>query len=273
MKKIGLIAGNGQFPILFSKAASAMGYTVVAVAHHNETEPSLADAVDCIEWIHVGQLGGLIRCFQRNGVDTVVMAGGITKTRMFTDVKPDFKAVRLFAGMRHTHDDGLLSAFARALEREGLTVRSPTFLLPELLAPEGCWTRRKPGRKEAMDISLGWRLAKAVGRLDIGQCVVVGRGSVLAVEAIDGTDATLRRGGSLGRGRAVAVKVFKPGQDERFDMPAVGLQTVGTMIEAGVRVLAVEAGKTIAFDRAAMVEGADRNGLILVAVSESGMAD
>jgi hypothetical protein len=139
-------------------------------------------------------------------------------------------------------------------------------LLPELLAEEGCWTRRKPTRQELTDIRLGWRLAKAVGGLDIGQCVVVGRGSVLAVEAIDGTDATLLRGGALGRGRAVAVKVCKPGQDERFDVPAVGLKTVQTMVDAHIQVLAIEARRAIVFDREDMVEAANRHRLTIVAL-------
>lgn len=272
MDRIGLIAGNGQFPILFSKAAAAKGYEVVAIAHLKETEPAIADHVDIIEWIHVGQLGKLIRFFKRHGVADVVLVGGINKTRMFTDVKPDFKAVRLLTRMRHTNDDGLLSGFARALETEGLIVRASTFLLPEILAAEGCWTRRKPNRREMKDIRLGWRLAKAVGELDIGQCVVVGRGSILAVEAIDGTDATIRRGGTLGQGRAVVVKVCKPGQDERFDVPAVGHQTVETMAESGVRVLAVEAGKAIVFDREDMIEMADQRGIAVVALSNRAMS-
>lgn len=268
MDRIGLIAGNGQFPILFSKAAAAKGYSVFAIAHLKETDSTLEDHVETIEWIHVGQLGKLIRFFKRHGVEDVVLMGGIQKARMFTDIKPDFKALRLLNQMRHTNDDGLLSGFARALESEGLTVHASTFLLPELLAPDGCWTRRSPNREELKDIQLGWRLAKAIGELDIGQCVIVGRGSVLAVEAIDGTDATIRRGGRLGKGRAVAVKVYKPGQDDRFDIPAVGLQTVQTMIDSQVKVLAIEAGKAVVFNRDALIRKADQHGLTVVAYKD-----
>ena len=139
--------------------------------------------------------------------------GAITKTRIFRDVKPDLKAISVVFDLKHTLDDGLLSTFAGVLEQEGIQVKASTFLLPELLAQEGCWTKRKPSSSEKADIELGWNLAKEIGRLDIGQCIVIGGGSVLAVEAIDGTDATIKRGGRLGDGTAVVVKVSKPNQD------------------------------------------------------------
>jgi DUF1009 family protein len=195
------------------------------------------------------------------------MLGTIRKTRLFTDVKPDIKALALVAGMRHTHDDGLLRAFAGLLEKEGIHVRASTFLLPELLAPAGIWTRRKPTRDERKDMALGWRIAKEIGRLDIGQCIVVGGGSVLAVEAIDGTDAPIARGGELARGAAVVVKVCKPEQDTRFDIPAIGATTIATMQTAGARALAVEAGRAVAFDRAEMVAAANEYGIAIVALT------
>jgi DUF1009 family protein len=195
------------------------------------------------------------------------MMGAVRKTRLFTDIRPDIQAIALAARMRHTHDDALLRAFAAFLEKEGVRIQPSTFLLPELLAPEGCWTRRRPSRSEEKDIALGWRLAKEIGRLDIGQCVVVGGGSVLAVEAIDGTDATIRRGGRLGKGTAVVVKVCKPDQDLRFDVPAIGAETVRSMQAADARVLAVEAGKAVVFDRDQMVALADRHGIAIVARS------
>jgi hypothetical protein len=263
---IGLIAGAGQFPLLFADRARERGYAVHAVAYRGEADPSLADRVADVEWLHLGQLRRLIRYFKKNGVDQAVMMGAIRKTRIFTDVRPDTKAIAILARMRHTHDDGVLRAFARALEDEGIAIQPSTFLLPELLAPAGCWTRRRPSRAERNDIDLGRRLAGEVGRLDIGQCLVVGGGSVLAVEAIDGTDATLERGGNLGEGEAVAVKVCKPDQDARFDIPAVGAGTVETMIRAGVRALAVEAGRAVVFDREAMIRRADQNGIAIVGV-------
>lgn len=264
MQPIGLIAGGGQFPLIFARRAAARGYRVVAAAYHGETDAALTDDVAAIEWFYLGQLGRLIRFFKTHGVGEAVMMGRITKTRMFTDVRPDAKAIGLLVRLRHTHDDGLLRTFAGALEAEGIQVRAATFLLPEMLAPAGCWTRRRPGRSEMADLRLGWDIAREIGRLDIGQCVVVGGGSVLAVEAIDGTDATLRRGGALGKGEAVAVKVCKPNQDLRFDMPAVGVDTVACMHAAGIRALAVEAGRAVVFDRAEMIALADRHGIAIL---------
>jgi DUF1009 family protein len=267
MQRIGLIAGSGQFPLIFSRAASAKGYQVYAVGYVNEADPALAETVTVLEWLHLGQLKRLVRFFRQNAVSEAVMMGAVRKTRLFTDIRPDIQAIALAARMRHTHDDALLRAFAAFLEKEGVRIQPSTFLLPELLAPEGCWTRRRPSRSEEKDIALGWRLAKEIGRLDIGQCIVVGGGSVLAVEAIDGTDATIRRGGQLGKGTAVVLKVCKPNQDFRFDVPAIGAETIRSMQTAGARVLAVEAGKTVAFDRDEMVALADRHGIAIVARS------
>ncbi|MEW6673769.1 MAG: UDP-2,3-diacylglucosamine diphosphatase LpxI [Thermodesulfobacteriota bacterium] len=264
--RIGLIAGSGQFPIIFSQKARSEGFEIYAAAHHNETDPKLEAYVDAIRWIHLGQIRRMIRFFKENRVSEAVMLGAIQKTRMFSDVKPDIKAISLIAKMRHTHDDGILRAFAGVLADEGIQVKPSTFLLPGLLARKGCWTKRRPNRAERADIELGWKLAKEIGRLDIGQCVVVGGGSVLAVEAIDGTDATIRRGGQLGNGTAVLIKVSKPNQDLRFDMPAVGAETIKTMAAAGVTALALEAGKAVVFDREEMVELADTCGIAIVAM-------
>ncbi len=266
--RIGLIAGGGQFPITFSKAAKSKGFVIYAVAYNNEADPGLKEHVDTIEWIHLGQIKRIIKFFKKNAVSQAVMMGAITKTRMFSDVRPDIKAISLIADMRHTHDDGLLRGLVRVLEKEGIKIKASTFLLPQLLALKGCWTKRKPNRAEKMDIDLGWELAKEIGRLDIGQCVVVGGGSILAVEAIDGTDATIMRGGKLGQGTAVVVKVCKPNQDIRFDIPAIGAQTIKTMHEAGARVLIIEAGKTVVFDQEEIIELANEFGIAIVAMEK-----
>ena len=266
--RIGLIAGSGQFPIIFSKAAKSKGFAVYAAAYLNETDPVLKEHVEAIEWMHIGQLKRLIMFFKKNNISKAVMMGAIKKTKMFSDVRPDMKAITLIAKMRHTHDNQILSAFAEVLEKEGIKIQASTFLLPDLLAQEGCWTKRKPTRSEKADIRLGWNLAKEIGRLDIGQCVVVGGGSVLAVEAIDGTDATIKRGGKLARGIAVVVKVCKPNQDIRFDVPAVGVQTIKTMHEAGAGALTIEAGKAIVFDRQEMIDIADKHGISIVALDD-----
>lgn len=271
MYRIGLIAGGGQFPILFAKAAAARGCGVWAAALIGEADPALAQLVTAIEWVRLGQVGKLIRFFTQNAIGQAVMLGAVTKTRLFTDVRPDFKALALVSRMAHTHDDGILRAFAATLEKEGIRIQPSTLLLPELLAPAGCWTKRKPNAAEKADLDLGWRIAKQIGALDIGQCVVVGGGSVLAVEAIDGTDATIRRGAGLGRGHAVVVKVCKPNQDLRFDMPAVGTQTIATMTAAGATALMIEAQKAVVFDRDEMIRLAETAKISIVARHDDGL--
>ncbi|MCP4683279.1 MAG: LpxI family protein [Desulfobacterales bacterium] len=268
MKKIGLIAGGGQFPIIFSKKAKAKGYGVYAIAYMNEADPELENYVDTIKWAHLGQIKQLLKFFKAHDITETVLMGTIKKPSLFKGFKPDTKAITLLAGMRSTHDDAILKAFSDLLEKEGIRVRASTFLLPEILAQKGCWTKRKPSRSEKADIDFGWDLAKEIGRLDIGQCVVVGGGSVLAVEAIDGTDATIKRGGALGSGTAVVVKVSKPEQDLRFDMPAVGVDTIQTMDNAGAKVLAVEAGKAVVFEKEEMVALADKCGISIVALDK-----
>lgn len=272
-KRIGLIAGSGPFPIMFARKAAARGYEVYAAAYHNETEPELARHVACMETLYLGQVRRLIRFFKKHGVRSAVMIGAVKKPASLAGLRPDLKALSLMASVRkNTHDDRVLRAFAGLLEEEGIRIHPSTFLLPELLCEPGCWTRRKPSKKERHDIALGWEMAKAIGSLDIGQCVVVANGSVLAVEAIDGTDSTIRRGGRLSRGDAVVVKVCKPIQDFRFDVPAVGARTIETMHESGVRVLVVEAGKSLVFDKEEMVALADRYGIAIAALRDASEA-
>lgn len=265
-QRIGLIAGGGRFPIIFSKAARTKGYSVVAAAYRKEADQQLKEYVDAIEWVYLGQINRLIKFFRKHRVDQTVMMGTIKKTRIFTDVRPDIKAISLVAGMKSTHDDGILRKFADFLTSEGIRILPSTFLLPELLASEGCWTKRKPSLSETADIEFGLPLARMIGRMDIGQCIVVGGGSVLAVEAVDGTDATIRRGGALGNGHAIVIKICKPGQDERFDIPAVGEQTIEVMHESKASVLVIEAQKAVVFEREMMIRLADRYGIAVVAV-------
>jgi UDP-2,3-diacylglucosamine hydrolase len=267
--RIGLIAGSGQFPILFARAAREKGWRIYAVAYQQEADPALEEYTESLEWLYLGQLNRLIKFFHRHQVSQAVMMGAVRKTRIFANVRPDMRALALFSKLRHTHDDALLREFADLLEKEGIRIEASTMLLPDLLAPSGVWTRRKPSKPEKRDIDLGWRIAKEIGRLDIGQCVVVKSGSVLAVEAIDGTDATIRRGGLLANGEAVVVKVCKPHQDMRFDVPAVGLQTIETMYAAGARTLVIEAGKAVVFDRPAMIAQADAYKMAVVAMNGS----
>ncbi len=264
MERIGLIAGSGQFPVVFSRAARKKGLRVYAVAHVGETEGRLETFVEATKWIKLGQVNQLISFFRDHGVRDAVMAGAITKTRMFSDVRPDLRALKVLATMDHTQDDGVLRAFAGELEKAGITMHASTFLVPELLAQKGNWTRRKPSRSEMADVHFGWSIVKEIGRLDIGQTVVVRDRAVMAVEAIDGTDATIRRGGELGRKKTVVVKASKPNQDMRFDMPAVGVNTIQVMSDVCASVLAVEADKTVVFDRDEMVRIADENGIAII---------
>ncbi len=257
MKKIGLIAGGGQFPILFARAARQNGVEVVAVALKGEADELLESEVDLCSWVSLGKLGRMIETFQKAQVTEVAMAGAVAKTKLFSKIRPDWKAVRLLARMLHKKDDAILRAFTEELEAHGIQVRPSTLFLPDLLAPPGILTRRRPNARERRDINFGWNLAKEIGKLDIGQCILVRDQAVLAVEAIEGTDETIRRGGRLGKSEVVVVKVCKPNQDLRFDVPAVGLQTIETMKEVGASVLVVEADRTLMFDREKMIQAAD----------------
>ena len=266
MRTIGLIAGNGSFPLEFAKAAKAKGLAVVAVAHEGETLPELEQWADTVVWIKVGQLGKLIKAFKDRGVTDVLMAGGITKTRLFSGALPDLRGAALLARMVAKKDDSILRAVAEELESDGIVVRESTLFLDNLLAPAGVLTKRKPSKDELKDIAYGWQLAKEIGRLDIGQTVVVKDLAVLAVEAIEGTDEAIRRGGRLCREGAVVVKICKPQQDLRFDLPATGLRTIETMREVRAACLAIEAGRTIIIERDAVLAAANAAGIAIVAL-------
>jgi DUF1009 family protein len=261
-RKIGLIAGNGQFPLIFAENARRMGLSVVAVAHTGETEPGLTDKVDEILWIRVGQIGKLISYFKKSGVSDAVMAGGIRKTRIF-EMRPDLRALSILARLKEKKDDALLRALADELEREKIHIKESTLYLTTLLAEEGELTRRLT-KEEKEDIEWGWPLAKSIGSLDIGQCIVVRDGVILAVEAIEGTDATIRRGGSLGKEKAVVIKICKPQQDFRFDIPAIGPGTIHTMMEVKASVLVVEAGKTLLLEKERLLKEATAAGIAVV---------
>ncbi|MGD0218547.1 MAG: UDP-2,3-diacylglucosamine diphosphatase LpxI [Desulfobaccales bacterium] len=250
---IGLIAGKGQFPLLFAQAARARGASIIAVAHRGETNPALAELVQELHWVYVGQLGKIIRIFKDAGVQRAVMAGGISRGRLFRDFRPDLRALSVVRRAGAGHDDRLLQAVAAELEKEGITIAPSTLFLDQLLAPPGKLSKRAPTREEFLDIDLGFRLAKEIGRLDIGQCVVVRRQVVVALEAIEGTDECIRRAGALAGPGTVVVKVSKPDQDLRFDVPAVGPDTIRSLVDARAAVLAIEAGKTLTFDRPLML--------------------
>ena len=268
IRYVGLIAGSGQFPLLFAHAARQASVRVLAVGFDGETDPALSKYVDEFHMLKLGQLNRLVKTFRNAGITHAAMAGAINKTRMYTKIRPDWRAVRFLSRLRNKKDDFLLRALAEELESEGILVQPSTIFLPELLAPEGILTRRKPNRREQADIAFGWTMAKVIGRLDIGQCLVVKNKAVLAVEGIDGTDATIMRGGRLCREGAVVVKVSKPMQDLRFDVPAVGSDTIGVMKRVNARVLVLEAGKTVIFDRDKMIDIADSAGISILVQNE-----
>ena len=268
MRNIGIIAGGGQFPLLFIEAAHREGRRVVVVAHKGETDDRVASAADAAIWVKLGQLGKVISFLHKEGVGETVFLGTITKTKIFRDVLPDFKALALWNKIDRRQDDAILRAFAAALEEEQIKVLESTIYLRHLLFPQGVLTRARPNDKQRRDIAFGWQNARAIGRLDIGQCVVVRDCTVLAVEAIEGTDAAILRGGMLAKENAVVVKVKKPGQDFRFDLPATGLTTITTLRQVKGAVLAVEAGQSLLFDREEMVREANRAGIIVVGVTE-----
>ncbi|HID68922.1 MAG TPA: LpxI family protein [Desulfobacterales bacterium] len=267
--KIGVIAGSGQFPLLFIQAAHEAGRKTVLVAHKNETSPEVAEAADEVCWVKLGQLGKMIKFFHDQGVAETVFVGAITKTRIFRDILPDLKGLTLWNKIDTKQDDSILRAVAGVLENEGVKVQESTFYLRHLLFPHGVLTRKKPDENQRLDIEFGWKNARAIGALDIGQCVVVRNRSVLAVEAIEGTDAAIARGGALANEKAVVVKVKKPHQDFRFDLPATGVKTIETLASVKGSLLAVEAGQSLLFDPDAMIKAADKAGIVVVGVKEN----
>ena len=248
--------------MIFAARAKELDLSVTAVAHEGETDPALSEQVDEILWIRVGQISKLIAFFKKTGVTEAIMAGGIRKTRIF-EMRPDLRALGILSRLKEKKDDVLLRAFADELAREKIQVKESTLYLAPLLAAEGQWTR-KLKKEEKADIAWGWSLAKKVGALDIGQCIVVRKGVILAIEAIEGTDAAIRRGGSLGKETAVVIKVCKPQQDFRFDLPTIGPQTIQTMKEVKASVLVVEAGKTLVLEKERFLKEAWEAGIAVV---------
>ena len=267
--KIGLISGSGELPIIFSKKALKKGYLIYAVAHENETDPALKNHVKELIWVQLGEIDKIINFFKTHNICQAVMMGGIKKTEIFSNDTPDQKAVSLVSNLKNIHDDALLTGIANLFESMGIKILSSTFLLPEIIADRGCWTKRIPSLSEKKDIKLGWYMAKEIGKLDIGQCVIISKGVVTAVEAVEGTDATIKRGAALGYGGSVVVKVSKPDQDLRFDVPAIGPTTIEIMHKSGAKVLAIEAFKSIVMEKEEMIKLADHYDITVAAYDEN----
>lgn len=268
-KRIGLIAGNGRFPIIFADNVRQLGFTVSAIAHVGETLPELGSHVDRIYWFKIGQFSKALAALKADGIRQAVMLGGIHKTHVFTTLRPDLRALAIFSRLKHWKDDAILRAVAGELEREGIQIRESTFGLASILADEGNLTSRKPTKKEREDIQFGWETLHALGTLDIGQCVVVKNKVIVAVEAVEGTDETINRGGTLGGKGTVVVKRTKPHQDLRFDLPAIGPKTIHSMVAVNASVLAVEAGRTVILDREEMLANAQSAGIAIVGMAST----
>lgn len=265
MKTIGLLAGVGRLPVEFARAARGMGFTVVAIAIVPGTDAELIQVADKMHHSSVGQLQDVITTLKKEGVTEVTMLGKVTKELMFTGaVQLDSRIQKLLAGLTDKSDDTIMLAFVRELASEGLGILDQTAFIRALLPGPGVLTSRKPTEAELADMKFGFSMAKEIGGLDIGQSVVVKNCAVLAVEAIEGTDACILRGGELGGSDVTVAKVAKPSQDLRFDVPAVGPDTLKAMCRAGARALVIEAGKTLLVDRETVIKIADEHSITIM---------
>ena len=261
----GIIAGNGIYPGLLAAAARKAGVEkIAAAAFTGETDPVLQEYVDVIEWMRVGQLGRLLNFFRRQDVHHAIMAGQIAPRNLF-DLRPDLKALMLMGKLKHRNAESIFAAIADELAKIDVDLLPATTFIEDSLAPAGLIAGRKLSRREEEDVDLGWRIAKEIARLHIGQTVVVKNGTVLATEALEGTNETIRRGGMLARENAVMVKVAKANQDMRFDVPVIGVETVRVAAESRLRVIAVEAEKTLLLERDAITALADCSSISILA--------
>jgi UDP-2,3-diacylglucosamine hydrolase len=270
--KLGLIAGNGRFPFLVLAAARALGHEVTVIAVKEEAEPDLADEAArepaaAVHWVSLGQLGTCISLLRQAGVTQAVMAGQVKHAKIFSGIVPDLTLLSALTRLRAKNTDALISAVAEVMRERGIELMDSTALLTPLVAPPGVLTARAPTADEERDFAFGYRMADAIAGLDIGQSIAVKDAAVVAVEAMEGTDEMIARAGRLAGPGARIVKVAKPNQDMRFDVPVVGVATVEAMRAASASALAIDAGRTLVFDRPALVEAADRAGIALVARS------
>src|ERR1039458_7093660 len=285
--KLGLIAGNGRFPFLLLDAARAQGLAVVVAAIREETDPEIdrraaADDRITVYWLSLGELSRLIETFHKEGVTKAVMAGQVKHKQIFSSIRPDWRLAKLLLSLPIRSTDRLIGAVAKVLADEGIELMSSTKFLEPLLAEEGVLTERAPDEDERRNIEYGLSVARAVAGFDIGQTVVVAAQACVAVEAMEGTDAAMERAGVLMQTlesdastlerRLTVVKVAKPNQDMRFDVPVIGVATVEAMVRAGASCLSVEAGRTLLFDREALLKRADEAGVAIVATAQIGRA-
>lgn len=268
MKTIGIIAGNGRFPLLAAGQAIKEGYKVIVCGIEKEADPSLESIASAFLWVKIGQLKKMKSFFRDQGVSEAIMAGKIEKVRLFQEnVSPDLDMVKVLMKVRDFKDDSLLGAIAGYLTEAGIVLQDSTRFSKNDMPPEGVLGKKKPSAEIAEDIQFGYDMAKSIAGLDIGQTVIVKKKAVLAVEAIEGTDAAIKRGAELGREGIVVVKVSKPAQDMRFDVPAVGLRTMSELVAAKAKAFAFEAGKTLFLEKEKVIEEANRHGIVLIGIT------
>jgi hypothetical protein len=267
--RYGLIAGSGRFPVLALETARRLGHDVTAIAIREEASEEVASLAPRCHWISLGQLGKLIDILKADGITEVVMCGQVKHAKIFSSIRPDWRLVKLLASLPSRNTDGLIGGVVKILADEGIRLRDSTWLLKPLLATGGAMTRRKPDKQETADIAYGRRVANALAGFDVGQSVAICERAAVAVEAMEGTDAMLRRAATLANGRKLTlVKMARRREHLLFDVPVVGLDTVPVMLETGTTARAVEAGRTLMLDREAMIEAADEAGIAIFGVEE-----
>ena len=262
--KYGLIAGNGQFPFLVVEGARKAGSSLAVVAIKEETDPAIESAADNVMWVGIGQLGKMISFFKDQGVTKAIMAGQVKHVQIFSGAIPDLRMVKMLWNLPRRNTDALIGGVADELAKEGIELIDSTCFIQDQLASEGVLTKRNPNDAELENIEYGLHIAHEIARLDLGQTIVVRAKACVAIEAMEGTDATIRRAGELANGKLTVVKVAKPGQDMRFDVPVVGVPTIRAMIDAGATCLSITANKTLVFDRDEMIALANANKICIV---------
>jgi UDP-2,3-diacylglucosamine hydrolase len=266
--KYGLIAGNGRFPFLVLEGARRAGASLSVAAIREETDPEIERVAERVIWVGIGQLGKMIRFFKREGVRQAIMAGQVKHVQIFSGALPDVRMLKMLLRLPRRNTDALIGGVADELASEGIELIDSTYFLQDHLPQVGQLSRRAPDERERGDIEYGLEVAREIARLDLGQTIVVRARACVAIEAMEGTDATVRRAGELARGRLTVVKVAKPDQDMRFDVPVVGIPTIENMIAAGATCLCITAGKTLIFDRDEMLKLANEKRIAIVAVAQ-----
>ena len=265
--KFGLIAGNGNFPFLVVEGARKQGVSLSVVAIKEETDQRIEKVADKILWIGIGQLGKMIQFFKSEGVEKAIMAGQVKHVQIFTtSAFPDWRMAKMLYNLPRRNTDSLIGGIADELAKDNIELIDSTYFIQDQLAHEGVLSKRKPTDFEQGNIEYGLHIANEIARLDLGQTIVVRANACVAIEAMEGTDATIRRAGELAKGKLTVIKVAKPDQDMRFDVPVVGVPTIETMIKSGATCLCLMAGKTLIFDRVEMIRLADANKICIIVV-------